>query len=78
MLREKEIYEDGTVVVRQDKMNPYVRIVITGQLDIVRDNVRTYTVKRGFFASESGLHASVFLECDVGNACDIVARWKGE
>ena len=77
-LGEEEICEDGTVVVRQDEMNPYVRMVITGQLDIVRDNVRTYTVKRGSFASESGLHAGLLLEGDVRSTCDIVARGKGE
>ena len=50
---EEEICEDGTVVVRQDEKNPYVRMVITGKLYIVRDNVRTYTVKQASFASES-------------------------
>ena len=33
-LGEEKIYEDETVVVRQDEMNPYIRMVITGQLDI--------------------------------------------
>ena len=43
-LGEEEFCDDGTVVVRQDEMNPDVRMVITGQLYIVRDNVQYYTV----------------------------------
>ena len=47
-------------------MNPYVRIVITGQLDIVQDNVRTYTVKQGSCASESGLNTDFYWRAMLG------------
>ena len=75
---EEGICDDGTVVVKQDEINPYLRTIITGQLDIVRDNVRTYTVKQESFASESGLHTSLLLECDFRSTYDIMARWKGQ
>jgi CRP-like cAMP-binding protein len=72
-LAREEVLRPGDVVCRQGDMNPYIRLVIRGQLDVLRDGVKTYPLEEGNFVSESGLHAGLMLTGTVEANCTIVA-----
>ena len=57
----EETYEEGEVVMIQGTANPKVRIVIEGELEVLRDGTLTYVLEKGNFVSESGLHAGLLL-----------------
>lgn len=69
-----ETYKDGDLVVGQGTMNRYIRLVIEGELAVLRDGHRTYTLEEGNFVSEAGLHAGLLLTGKVESCAAIVAR----
>lgn len=73
-IAEEEEFRDGEMVVFQGQKNPYVRMVIEGELDVLRDGIKTYTLEEGNFISESGLHAGLFLSGTLESCCTIVAQ----
>ncbi len=73
-IAEEEEFRDGEIVVFQGQKNPYVRMVIEGELDVLRDGIKTYTLEEGNFISESGLHAGLFLSGTLESCCTIVAQ----
>ena len=60
-IAEEETYQEGEVVMIQGTANPKVRIVIEGELEVLRDGTLTYVLEKGNFVSESGLHAGLSL-----------------
>ena len=54
-------------------MNRYIRLVVDGELQVLRDGVCTYSLEQGNFVSESGLHAGLMLHGKVESCCTIVA-----
>eukprot|EP00934_Nitzschia_sp_Nitz4_P005254 Nitzschia sp. Nitz4//scaffold74_size92883//17280//18656//NITZ4_004815-RA/size92883-processed-gene-0.27-mRNA-1//-1//CDS//3329557571//5244//frame0 len=68
-----EEYKKGELVVAQDQENRFVRLVLTGELKVLRDDQITYKLHEGNFISESGLHAGLLLRGNVNSCCDVVA-----
>eukprot|EP00934_Nitzschia_sp_Nitz4_P005810 Nitzschia sp. Nitz4//scaffold74_size92883//21355//22356//NITZ4_004817-RA/size92883-processed-gene-0.80-mRNA-1//-1//CDS//3329557577//5800//frame0 len=68
-----EEYKKGELVVAQDQENRFVRLVLTGELNVVRDDQITYKLHEGNLISESGLHAGLLLRDNVNSCCDVVA-----
>mmetsp|Transcript_23425 Transcript_23425/g.33460 ORF Transcript_23425/g.33460 Transcript_23425/m.33460 type:complete len:530 (+) Transcript_23425:267-1856(+) len=60
-IAKEETYEEGEVVMIQGTANPNVRIVIEGELEVLRDGTLTYVLEKGNFVSESGLHSGLLL-----------------
>lgn len=71
-----EIYEEGTMVMQQGQANPYVRIVLEGELQVLRDGTLTYVLEEGMFVSEGGLHAGLMLRGSIESCCSIVVGPK--
>ena len=69
-----ETYRRGDVIVRQGDESKVVRLVIKGDLDVLRDGQITYQLHEGNFVAETGLHAGLYLRGNVESSCDIVAR----
>lgn len=76
-LGKLETYEPGDLVVAQGEMNSYIRLVIEGEFDILRDGQLTYMVEEGNFLSETGLHAGLLLPGRVESCCSVVASKTG-
>lgn len=74
----EEVYEEGDLIVGQGQMNRYVRMVVEGEVDAVRDGTRTYILEEGNFVSEAGLHAGLLLEGQVESCCSLVASSTGK
>lgn len=55
-------------------MNPYVRLVIRGDLVVTRDGVQTYRLEEGNFLSESGMHTGLLLPGKIESCCTITAH----
>ena len=55
-------------------MNRYIRLIIDGEIEILRDGVLTYSLDEGNFISESGLHAGLLLPGSVESNCSIIAK----
>lgn len=55
-------------------MNPYVRLVIDGNLVARRDGQPTYNLEEGNFVSECGLHAGLLLPGRIESCCTIKAK----
>ncbi len=72
-IAEEESFREGEMVVFQGQKNPYIRVVIEGELDVLRDGVKTYSLSEGNFIAEAGLHAGLFLTGTVESCCTIVA-----
>mmetsp|Transcript_29320 Transcript_29320/g.47553 ORF Transcript_29320/g.47553 Transcript_29320/m.47553 type:complete len:505 (-) Transcript_29320:129-1643(-) len=60
-IAKEETFEEGDVVMIQGTANPKVRIVIEGELEVLRDGTLTYVLEKGNFVSESGLHSGLLL-----------------
>jgi len=60
-IAKEETFEEGEVVMIQGAANHKVRVVIEGELEVLRDGTLTYLLTRGNFVSESGLHAGLLL-----------------
>jgi len=54
-------------------MNRYIRLVVDGELQVLRDGYPTYSLEEGNFVSEAGLHAGLMLHGKVESCCTIVA-----
>jgi hypothetical protein len=63
----------GDAIIRQGEEGGNVRLVIHGDLDVLRDGQITYKLHEGNFASETGLHAGLYLRGTVESSCDVVA-----
>jgi CRP-like cAMP-binding protein len=72
-LAQEEVYRPGDVVVNQGDLNPFIRLVVKGNLDVLRDGVKTYPLEAGNFVSESGLHAGLMLAGTIETNCTVVA-----
>ena len=46
-IAEEETFHNGEMVVFQGQKNPYVRLVIHGELDVLRDGIKTYSLGEG-------------------------------
>jgi CRP-like cAMP-binding protein len=69
-----ETFKKGEMVIQQDHENRYVRLVLTGTLNVERDGVVTYQMHEGNFISETGLHAGLLLRGNVSSCCDVKAN----
>ena len=68
-----ETYQEGDVVVAQGCENRYVRLIVSGDLEVDRDGQLTYCMKEGQFISEMGLHAGLGLRGTVKSCCSVRA-----
>lgn len=66
-------YAPGDLVVQQGDMNRFVHMIVEGELEIMCDGQVTYRLEEGSFASESGLHAGIYLRGAVESCATIVA-----
>ena len=63
----------GDVLVAQGEKNRYVRILLEGELKVLRDGKLNYVLEEANFVSESGLHAGLLIPGKVESCCTIVA-----
>jgi len=70
----EETFEGGALICHQGQKNRFIRLVIEGDLDVLRDGVHTYSLNEGNFASEAGLHAGLLLSGDVESSCTMIAK----
>ena len=77
-IAEEETFREGEMVVFQGQKNPFIRMVIEGELDVLRDGVKTYSLGEGNFIAEAGLHAGLFLTGTMESCCTIVANRDGQ
>eukprot|EP00527_Entomoneis_sp_CCMP2396_P000192 CAMPEP_0198155698 /NCGR_PEP_ID=MMETSP1443-20131203/69266_1 /TAXON_ID=186043 /ORGANISM="Entomoneis sp., Strain CCMP2396" /LENGTH=322 /DNA_ID=CAMNT_0043822455 /DNA_START=685 /DNA_END=1653 /DNA_ORIENTATION=+ len=73
-LGKVEDFEQGDILVAQDDDNRYVRLVVSGELEVLRDGKLTYLIEEASFVSESGLHAGIMLPGTVNSCCTVKAR----
>jgi CRP-like cAMP-binding protein len=80
LIRIAEIkeYKKGDLVLSQGERVPYVRMVLEGQLRVLRDGKLTYFLEEGNFISEVGIHAGLLLPGKVESCCTIVADGDGK
>ena len=52
--------------------NPHIRIVLEGELQVMRDGTLTYVLEKGNFVSEAGLHVGLMLQGSIESCCSIV------
>lgn len=71
-----ETYKEGDVVVTQGSKNRYVRLVVSGDLEVDRDGQTTYWLREGQFVSEMGLHAGLGLRGSVTSCCSVKVASK--
>mmetsp|Transcript_3944 Transcript_3944/g.10334 ORF Transcript_3944/g.10334 Transcript_3944/m.10334 type:complete len:483 (+) Transcript_3944:281-1729(+) len=71
-----ETYREGDVVVAQGCDNRYVRLIVSGDLEVDRDGQTTYWMREGQFISEMGLHAGLGLRGTVTSCCSVRAASK--
>lgn len=63
----------GDVLISQGEKNRYVRILLQGELKVLRDGKLNYVLEEANFVSESGLHAGLLIPGNVESCCTIVA-----
>jgi CRP-like cAMP-binding protein len=51
----------STPVSIQGEANPKIRLILEGELEVLRDGTLTYVLEKGNFASEAGLHSGLLL-----------------
>ena len=66
-------FKKGELLVIQGQDNRYVRILLKGELKVLRDGRLNYLLEEANFVSESGLHAGLLLPGNVESCCTIVA-----
>lgn len=71
-ISEEEVFEEGDLVLQQGRANHFIRIVLEGELEVLRDGTLTYVVEKGNFVSESGLHAGLMLTGSIESCGTIV------
>lgn len=64
----------GETVVSQGSESRYVRLVVSGDLEVDRDGQTTYWLREGQFMSEMGLHAGLGLRGSVTSCCSVKAQ----
>ena len=64
----------GDMLVTQGEKNRYVRLLVTGELKVLRDGKLNYILEQANFVSESGLHAGLLIPGNVESCCTIVAE----
>ena len=70
----EETYQPGALIVQQGDMNRYIRLVLEGEVEVMRDGQVTYQLDEGHFVSESGLHAGIMLRGGVESCAAVVAK----
>lgn len=73
-IAQEETFKKGDLVLCQGQKNPYVRLVIEGEMDALRDGIKTYSLEQGNFVTEAGLHAGLLLDGTIETSCTIVAK----
>uniref|UniRef100_A0A7S2YNR7 Cyclic nucleotide-binding domain-containing protein n=1 Tax=Entomoneis paludosa TaxID=265537 RepID=A0A7S2YNR7_9STRA len=73
-LGKVETYQAGEEIVAQGEENRFVRLVIDGELEVLRDGKITYMIEEASFVSESGLHAGIMLPGSVNSCCSVKAQ----
>ena len=73
-LGKEESFRQGDVLVHQGEDNRFVRLVLDGELEALRDGKMTYLLNEANFVSEAGLHSGLMLPGAVTSCCDVVAR----
>ena len=73
-LGETERFRKGDAIVTQGQNNRYIRLVLSGEMSVLRDGQLTYELYEGNFISESGLHAGLLLRGNVESCCTIIAK----
>jgi len=68
-----ETYQKGDKVLEQGQDNRWVRLVVSGDLEVDRDGQVTYYLQEGQFLSEMGLHAGLGLRGGVTSCCGVTA-----
>ena len=68
----EEEFEEGDLIIQQGRANPFIRVVMEGELEVRRDGVLTYIVEEGNFLSEAGLHAGLMLGGTIESCASIV------
>lgn len=68
-----ETYRKGEILVAQGYDNRYVRLIVSGDLEVDRDGQTTYWMREGQFISEMGLHAGLGLRGTVTSCCSVKA-----
>lgn len=68
-----ETFQKGEKLVTQGEDNKYVRLVMSGELNVMRDDHVTYQLHEGNFVSEGGLHAGLLLRGSLESCCTIMA-----
>jgi CRP-like cAMP-binding protein len=63
----------GDLLVGQGENNRYVRMLLEGELKVLRDGKLNYILEKANFVSESGLHAGLLLPGSVESCCSVVA-----
>jgi len=63
----------GDVLARQGEKNRYVRILLKGELKVLRNGKLNYVLEEANFVSETGLHAGLLIPGNVESSCTIVA-----
>jgi len=68
----EEEFGVGDMILHQGQPNPHIRIVLEGELQVLRDGTLTYLLEKGSFVSECGLHAGLMLKGSIESCCSIV------
>lgn len=63
----------GDLIVAQGEKNRCVRVLLKGELKVLRDGKLNYVLEEANFVSESGLHAGLLIPGNVESCCTIVA-----
>ena len=63
----------GDLIVAQGEKNRYVRVLLKGELKVLRDGKLNYVLEEANFVSESGLHAGLLIPGNIESCCTIVA-----
>jgi CRP-like cAMP-binding protein len=77
-IAQEENFETDDLVCLQGQKNPYVRLVIEGKFNAMRDHIKTYSLTEGNFVTESGLHAGLLLDGTIETSCTIVSQKKSK
>jgi CRP-like cAMP-binding protein len=75
LMRHAEIkeYRRGDLIVAQGEQVPVVRMVLNGQLKVLRDGQLTYMLEENNFLSEAGIHIGLLVPKSIESCCTIVA-----
>jgi len=76
-LAEIKEYKAGDLVIAQGEGVRYVRMVLSGELRVLRDGKLTYLLEPANFMSEAGIHAGLLLPGKIESCCSIVANGGG-